>query len=67
MTAANSYCFLYLALRAVANESLKSFSPKRSQSLSFGFGNKRFQVSENLTENLNIKSKSKITLKSTAD
>ena len=39
MTAANSYYSLHLALRAVANESLKSLSPKRSRSLSFGFEN----------------------------
>lgn len=39
--------------------SLKSLSPKRSQSLSVGFGNRRFQVSESLTENLNIKNERK--------
>lgn len=47
--------------------SLKGLSLKRSQSLSVGFGDERFLVSESLTKNLSRNSKRKIALKSTTD
>lgn len=54
-------------LLLIQTNSIKSLSPKRSQLLSFGFRNEGFQVSKSLTENINIKNKRKIALKSTAD